>query len=102
MIPQPGNIYAETNETMKASPSDIIFIPDGRFLSLRFISKPESLFRISSAGVTSLLRCFGIPEAINERLSTETRASLFNDLLETESGPLHITLRQSEIVQFSC
>lgn len=101
MTTQPGSKPTGTNETAEVSPSDIIFIPDGRFLSLRVIGKPASVYRISPEGVSSLMALFKIPDEINNRLSTETRASVLNDFLETESRNLNIILFQGNIISFS-
>lgn len=89
------------NETVEVSPSDIIFVPDGRFLSLRIISKPAVFYRINPEVVTAILDFFRLPDELNNRMSNETRASLLNDLLETETKKLNIISEKGNIISFS-
>lgn len=96
-----GTKILGANETAEVSPSDIMFMADGRFLFLRFIGRKEEPVPVTQEGVRSVMDYFTIPEKLYKRLSTETRSEILNDLLESETAPFIITSRKEGIIRFS-
>lgn len=96
-----GKHQQGANETAEVSPSDIMFMADGRFLFLRFIGRKVEPVPVTQEGVRSVMDYFTIPEKLYKRLSTETRSEILNDLLESETAPVTITARKEGIIRFS-